>query len=99
MNAPLPLPPATWKGSATILLAHTAVLAILGTLETGKHAQVREQRGILRIENTEYQLKFRLMLRIDLSVCFFLTIMIMIMVMIMIMINTIFERPFLTRQN
>ena len=74
------------------------MLAILGTLETGKHAQVREQRGILRIENTEYQLKSRLMLRIDLSV-FFLIIMIMIMVMIMIMINIIFERPFLTRQN
>ena len=58
MSAALRLPPVTWTLSATILLAHTAVLAVLGTLVTAKHAQVRELRRILRIENTEYQLKF-----------------------------------------
>ena len=52
MSAALRLPPVTWTRSATILLAHTAVLAILGTLVTGKHAQVRELRRILRIENS-----------------------------------------------
>ena len=52
MSAALRLPPVTWRRSATILLAHTAVLAILGTLVTGKHAQVRGLRRILRIENS-----------------------------------------------
>ena len=42
MNAPLRLPFVTWMRNATILLAHTAVLATLGTLVTGKHALVRK---------------------------------------------------------
>ena len=42
MNAPLCLPPVTWTRSAPILLAHTAVLAALGTLVTVKHAEVRD---------------------------------------------------------
>ena len=42
MSAPLPLPPVTFTRNAPILLAHTAVLATLGTLVTGKHAQVRK---------------------------------------------------------
>ena len=40
MNALLCLLPVTLTRSATILLAHTAALATLGTLVTGKHAQV-----------------------------------------------------------
>ena len=42
MNAPPRLRPVTSTPTATILLAHTAVLATLGTLVTGKHAQVCE---------------------------------------------------------
>ena len=42
MSAPLPLPPVTFTRYAPIPLAHTAVLATLGTLVAGKHAQVRK---------------------------------------------------------
>ena len=41
MNAALRPSPVTWTRSATILLAHTAVLAILGTLVTEQHARVQ----------------------------------------------------------
>ena len=48
MSAALRLSPVTWTRSATILLAHTAVLAIRGILVTGKHAQVHDLRRILK---------------------------------------------------
>ena len=41
MNAALRPSPVTWTRIATILLAHTAVLAILGTLVTEQHARVQ----------------------------------------------------------
>ena len=42
MNARPPLPYVTEARNATILLVHTAVFAILGTLMTAKDAQVRK---------------------------------------------------------
>jgi len=39
INAALRLSPVTWTRSATILLAHTTVLAILGTLVMEQHAR------------------------------------------------------------
>jgi len=42
MSAALRFPPVTWTRSATILLAHTAVFANLGTLVTEEHAQLSE---------------------------------------------------------
>ena len=41
MNAALRPSPVTWTRIATIVLAHTAVLAILGTLVTEQHARVQ----------------------------------------------------------
>ena len=51
MYAPLYLPPVTFTRNAPILLAHTAVLATLGTLVTGKHAQVRKLDRIMLLGN------------------------------------------------
>lgn len=42
MNVPPRLPPVTWTRNAAIPLVHTVVLATLGTLVAGKHAQVCE---------------------------------------------------------
>ena len=42
MNARPPLPYVTEARNVTILLVHTAVFAILGTLMTAKDAQVRK---------------------------------------------------------
>ena len=50
MSAPLRLPRVIWTRNAPILLAHTAVLATLGTLVTGTDAQVRKlgQGNVIR---------------------------------------------------
>ena len=39
--------------NAAILLAHTAALATLGTLETGKHAQVRNLGRAITLEDKQ----------------------------------------------
>ena len=54
MSAALRLPHATLTRGATILLAHTAVLAILGTLVTEKHAQVRNLARAMPLGNVGY---------------------------------------------
>ena len=57
MSAPLRLPRVTWTSNAPILLAHTAVLATLGTLVTGTDAQVRELGRAMSLGNIEYELR------------------------------------------
>ena len=59
MNAPLHHPSVMWTRNATILLAHTAVIATLGSLVTGKHAKLCELGRIMRMESTECKLTFR----------------------------------------
>ena len=53
MSAALRLPHATLTRGATIPLAHTAVLAILGSLVTEKHAQVRNLARAMSLGNVE----------------------------------------------
>ena len=57
MSAPLRLPRVTWTRSAPIPLAHTAVLATLGTLVTGTDAQVRKVGRKMSLGNIEYELR------------------------------------------
>ena len=57
MSAPLHLPRVTCTRNAAMLLAHTTVLATLGTLVTGTDAQVRELGRKMSLGNIEYELR------------------------------------------
>ena len=57
MSAPLRLLRVTRTRNAAILLAHTAVLATLGTLVTGTDAQVRKLGRAMSLGNREYELR------------------------------------------
>ena len=58
MNARPPLRYVTEARNATILLVHTAVFAILGTLITGKDAQVRKKGRQMLLESIAHDLLF-----------------------------------------
>ena len=57
MSAPLRLPRVTCTRNAPILLAHTAVLATLGTLVTETDAQVPKLGRKMSLGNREYELR------------------------------------------
>ena len=59
MNATFRLPPVMWTRNAPTLLARTNVFATLGTLVTGKHAQVKNN-GIRKHNRSSYQVKLKL---------------------------------------